>query len=342
MKRITILLSVVTVLMSVAACSEKNAERPKAKFEPEDGVCLLFAGQDLRSIGGTEDNCEGYCDRFETPAGLTLYAFPRPGTDEVRGLVPLQKLASYDRYKNCIIAIGLSVPRIEPAILAGEVDGALTTLAEWLKSVAPRPVFLRIAYEFDYAANGYQPETYIPTFRYIHDFIQACGVDNVAYTWQSKGWGLTYEEIESYYPGDEYVDWCAYSYFDQSDTLMLDFARNHGKPVFIAESCATTQDGNDNYDDCYLHRPDNAERLWNEWFEPLIKLIKENNDVIKIWHYINTDWYNVKMWQDNMVFQKCDSRLQSSELASRNWEEKVLGDSFFVQGKDLDWNTLNK
>jgi len=341
MKRTLIILAAATLLAAIS-CTDKEPSRPRARFEPDDGVCLLFAGQDLKSIGGTSDNCEGYCDSFETPAGLTLYAFPKIGTDKVGGLDALQKLVEYDRYKNCMIAIGFHLVGLEKAIVAGELDGALKNLADWLRSVSPRPVILRIAYEFDYADNHYDKELYIPMFRYVRDYIQNCGVDNVAYAWQSKGWGLTYEEIESYYPGDDYVDWCAYSYFDQSDTLMIDFARNHKKPVFIAESCATTQDGNDNYDDCYLHRPDNAERLWNEWFEPLLKLIKDNNDVIKIWHYINTDWYNVKFWQDNMVFQKCDSRLQASELATRNWNDKVIGDKFFVQGKDLDWDKLGK
>lgn len=342
MKRKSIILLTAALIITSFSCSDNSSSRHRAKFEPEDGVCLLFAGQDLKSIGGTPDNDEGYCDTFETPAGLTLYVKPIADSDKVQGLEPLNKLVEYERYKNCMVAIGFSLRGFEKAIVDGELDEALKNLAEWLKGVSPRPVILRIAYEFDYADNHYDKALYIPMFRHVHDYIQNCGVDNVAYAWQSKGWGLTYDEIESYYPGDDYVDWCAYSYFDQSDTLMIEFARNHGKPVFIAESCATTQDGNDNYDDCYLHRPDNAERLWNEWFEPLLKLIKDNNDVIKIWHYINTDWYNVKAWQDNMVFQKCDSRLQTSDLATRNWNEKVIGDKFFVQGKDLDWNTLGK
>jgi hypothetical protein len=35
-------------------------------------------------------------------------------------------------------------------------------------------------------------------------------VKNVAYIWQSTGWVTSLDLLEYWYPGDEYVDWCAY------------------------------------------------------------------------------------------------------------------------------------
>lgn len=49
------------------------------KFEPKDGECLVFIGQDLEAIGGLDDYQEGYADFFETPAGVTVYTNLSPG-----------------------------------------------------------------------------------------------------------------------------------------------------------------------------------------------------------------------------------------------------------------------
>ncbi|MCD8166580.1 MAG: hypothetical protein LUE93_10985 [Bacteroides sp.] len=62
-------------------------------------------------------------------------------------------------------------------------------------------------------------------------------VSNVAYVWQSAGGTPKVEELYSYYPGDEYVDWFAYSHFSGGACqTMIDLARKHRKPLFIAEA----------------------------------------------------------------------------------------------------------
>ena len=48
-------------------------ERELSKYEPEDGKCFVFIGQDLGAVGGLEQYNEGYCDHFQTPAGITVY-----------------------------------------------------------------------------------------------------------------------------------------------------------------------------------------------------------------------------------------------------------------------------
>jgi beta-mannanase len=46
------------------------------------------------------------------------------------------------------------------------------------------------------------------------------GVNNVAYVWQSKGAGATRKELDDFYPGDDYVDWVAFS-FCKRDCLRI-------------------------------------------------------------------------------------------------------------------------
>ena len=37
--------------------------------------------------------------------------------------------------------------------------------------------------------------------------LDAQGVTNVAYVWQSTGWVSTPTQLMEWYPGDDYVDW---------------------------------------------------------------------------------------------------------------------------------------
>jgi len=74
--------------------------------------------------------------------------------------------------------------------------------------------------------------------------LEEMGVQNVAYVWQSHGWEEPMERLEAWYPGDEYVDWCGYSFFSRwAEANMIAFARKHNKPVFIAEATPTISTG---------------------------------------------------------------------------------------------------
>jgi len=357
------LLILVTMLSFLFASCEKVSEIPTTtdkdgtvrkleKFEPENGKCLLIVGQDLGAVGGLPMYSDGYCDTFPTPAGVTGYITLVQGSPGgISGMYAIKNWGSgdcslnqyigVDRFSNCIIAIGMHIVGQETAYVNGSMDKSLIKLADWLKSIAPRPVFLRVGYEFDgFDWNHYKPETYVPAFKYIHDKLDAEGVTNVAYTWQSKGYGCSLNKLEEFYPGDDYVDWCAYSYFDQSDTKMIDFARKHKKPVFIAESTPTMQDGKWNYYDCYLTNEEQAKWLWKDWFEVLMKIIKDNDDIVKAWHYINVDWYTQSMWKTNITFQKVDSRIQASPYVKEKWTAAVVENDAFIQSSTLKWNEL--
>ncbi len=342
------------LLSSCVGCNSANQDsagvgddksddsRKLAKFEPADGKCYIFIGQDMGAIGGLEEYDEGYCDSFETPAGITVYFGLKPESTN-NGLFNKSNWGSGDcyadfqakdpRFEKCMIAVGMSMVHQEENILEGKCNATLDLYADWFKSLAPRPVFLRVGYEFDgYDWNFYEKDSYKACFRYIKDYLDAKGVENVAYVWQSVGFGTSLEELALWYPGEEYVDWCAYSHFGRPDTNMIKFAEARHKPVFIAEATPIFQTGENSFDEGKTTIPAQADKMWSEWFTPLFSRL-ETHPSIKAISYINVDWYTQEMWITNPTFQKVDSRIQASPYLSKKWVEK-MSDSRYVNLKE--------
>lgn len=328
----------------------ETPQRIFQKFEPKDGACFLFIGQDLGAVGGVEGYSSGYCNSFDMPAGVTVYLGKKTEKEEVAGLYQIANWGSGDccanlypttpMFANAMISIGYDIVGSEEKIVRGEENMRIDEMGNWIKSLSPRPVFLRIGYEFDGAEwNFYQPETYKPAYRYIKDRLDEMGITNVAYVWQSKGVGTTVDEMRNWYPGDDYVDWCSYSYFGMPDTNMIAFARIVKKPVFIAEATPVFQE-DERYFDADIKKEATARKIWDEWFTNLFQVIEENSDVIKALAYINVDWYAQDMWIPNPTFQQCDSRIQMSPYVTSKWLEKISDTTRYIHANELDWSKL--
>ena len=340
--------------------SEENISsntRQRAKFEPEDGKCILFAGQELTAIGGVEGYEDGYFNHFRIPGGFTMYTNFSPGdtsfghvlkgvdgvfeTDQWGDTPSNMSLQIADEdFRHSALAIGLAMVNHEKEVANGERDALIKKLGEFLLSLGDRPVFLRIGYEFSGAWNHYDREDYVKAYKRIKDSYDEMGIKNVAYVWQSHGWEEPMDLLEAWYPGDEYVDWCSYSFFSRFDeTNMIEFARKHGKPVFIAEATPTisteTVKTNGKTKETILSNPAQAEEAWEKWFIPFFKTIEENGDVVKAVSYINAHWKAAPMWFDNPTFQDVDARLQTSEFISEKWKEKVYTDRYLHASEEL-------
>ncbi len=343
------------LLLLLFPCAVLTAQNTKAKFEPADGKCLFFIGQDLGAVGGVEGFNQGYCDQFEIPSGVTTYTNFSPGELSFalrqNGNDGLAKPANWGAGYNCaqcyiddpdfkytVIAIGLSMVGHEKKVANGQHDYLIRELGEWIKK-ANRPVFLRIGYEFDgWEWNHYKKKYYLKAWKRIHGLFKQMQVNNVAFVWQSKGNGSGQKVLEAWYPGDEVVDWCAYSYFNNPDTEMLTFARKHHKPVFIAEATPVLHDGAA-FTDSDLSKPHIAPKAWDEWFVPFFKMLNDNGDVIKAFSYINANWAIQPMWINNPVFQKVDSRIQQSEFISKKWQEEIAKPRYLKPTTEL-WPIL--
>jgi hypothetical protein len=105
------------------------------------------------------------------------------------------------------------------------------------------------------------------------------------------GWGTVWRTfhnhpISAWYPGDNYVDWAAISWFAWSDkerrnvsetarSKLAAFAKEHKKPLMIAESAPKS-----------YYAPARSDS-WSGWFEPLFAWIRRNN--VMAFSYINQD-----------------------------------------------------
>ncbi len=339
--------------------SSSTEERQLAKFEPGEDHVLVFAGQDLESIGGLPDYQQGYANHFPIPAGVTLYtgldgndgSFGGENSGGLQGVYEtvdhgngpsnMSLIMSDDNFKHSALAIGLSLVNHEDKVAQGLLDHNIKRLGEFLISLGQRPVFLRIGYEFDgYPWNFYEREDWLVAYKRIKDHLDAQGVTNTAYVWQSVGWVSDLDQLEAWYPGDEYVDWCGFSFFDRwRENRMIEFARAKGKPVFIAEASATISDFTAKFDgrtkETILSNPEQAQEAWRKWFEPFFQTIEENADVIKAIHYIDCNWKARPMWFENPTFQKVDARIETSEMIKGRWIEKMNDPRYLNASEEL-------
>ena len=334
-------------LASLVSCAS-SIERETAAAKAEDKV--YFIGQDLSAIRGYfASDCCAVPDG--TTAYLSLYQlraapdFGGLGYDLEGALLmpeaswgagPVGAYQSVNEFGVTDLAIGLYIaengmPDGLRKIAAGGFDAEILHLAAFMKTV-PGRVFLRIGYEFDGTWNVGQDNTelYIRAYRRIVDVLRADGVTNGVYVWQASASILDdlieqkQEDITTWYPGDDYVDWMGLSWFSLPDAAptvpvsyqpsppidlvneVADFARQRGKPVLIAESAPQgydiavgfraninpLQDGPSGEDKI----PRSSEEVWNEWYAPLFAWMNENDDILRGLAYINVDRDSQPMW----------------------------------------------
>lgn len=324
------------------------------KFEPANGQVIVFVGQDLESIGGTSNYGNGYFDAFPAPGGFTHYTafranspYSLPGLTETvnwgDGPENMTITTSSVNFGKSCLAIGLDLTEGNDfATAEGKNDGSIVKLGNWIKAKGERPVFLRIGYEFDGADwNHYDKDAFKAAWRRIKDKFVALGVKNVAYVWQSKGAGSNRETLDSFYPGDEYVDWVAFSFFTAAEENhpMIKFARDHKKPLFIAESTPVILDNNGVSIPLDLGNTADVNRAWEQWFVPFFRTINNNQDVIKAIHYINSPWKTRPQWRANPYFKNIDARITRNDVMKNLWLGEISKPKY-LKASDTLFNYL--
>lgn len=326
------------------------------KFEPADSKVILFVGQEPESIGGTDLYEDGYFDHFPAAGGFTQYTdfltgfpsfgFVHKGLDGLTGFANwgdgpenMSLTVSDSTFRNSCLAIGLDISHGNDSITAnGGHDDLIHQLGNFIKNLGNRPVFLRIGYEFDgFEWNHYKKQFYIPAWKRIRQKLDSMGVHNVAYVWQSKGAGANRDTMDAFYPGDQYVDWVAYSYFIPSDSKhpMIQFARDHHKPLFIAESSPVFLDSNGVCKPLDLTTESDASKAWKCWFLIYFQTIRDNPDVIKAIHYINSPWKSRPMWKENIYFKNIDARITKNDSLKSWWLQETSQDKYLKASDTL-------
>lgn len=365
MKTITSLIAAL-ILSASLALAQVIATPNTHKFLPPEGKQLLIIGQDNASVGGFQaPNNNGYYENVQSKiGGVTTYT-NLPGLDGLYsfanwGAGPLNAQAIVDNpnYKNSVVSIGLYLVDQLELINKGRQDDQIARLGRWIQD-AQRPVFLRIGYEFDGVWNHYDPEEYKMAFRRFCHIFDSLGVENCATVWQSGTSPVDdalegkHENIADWYPGDEYVDYMAYSWFlsDHPDQFKLtdelvNFARERGKPVMCAESAAQ------GYDIAKGTRRDFAsmldgeaggnkrkkkpEEIWEEWFKPYFDYIEKNKDVIKVVAYINANWDEQPLWGAPWKEGYWgDTRVEANDYVLEQWLKTVNQENWLHSSDQL-------
>jgi len=363
---------------SCVPCS--TGDKVEGKLTPKNGKTLLVLGQDLKSVFDYTQS--GY---FQAPGGVTTYLafhslldsnYPQYGAlgenpsgtptnvDIDWGAGPLNAHSAAFGYSGSALVLGINFangnqfetwfPTGVQDIGAGLKSAEIKRLANFCKNVA-KPVYIRLGYEFDGTWNNYvSPQTYVNAFREIVRGVRAEGANNVAFVWQSSAYPpLGFPDLDAWYPGDEYVDWCGFSWFlapnfgvsptsAQLADAMLTFARQHNKPVMIAESSPQGYDleaGTRRNINSGLDGPAGGNtrgktggQTWDEWFKPYFDYIHQNDDIIRAVAYINADWDAQPKWQSPYPEGYWgDTRVETNAVIRDRWLAEV-NTSFWLQG----------
>ncbi|MCG8528595.1 MAG: hypothetical protein MI748_19615 [Opitutales bacterium] len=199
----------------------------------------------------------------------------------------------------------------------GDFDTNIARFLDTLEAIG-LPAYLRIGYEFEGSWNNYTPEGFKAAWIRITREVRKRHMV-AATVWCSAGNSAgpkPLEEVMTYYPGDEWVDWWGVDIFDAEEILsdwtmaFMDAAHAHQKPVMLGETTPR-----------YVG-VENGQQSWDGWFRDFFTLIRKRPE-IKSFCYINWDWY---YWSEALGFQWhdwLDARLERNELVASLYLEEM-------------------
>lgn len=371
--------AIALLLCACSADAQNNADSEKAIFDEQERIYLI--GQDLSAIRGyLESGCCAKPDGGTAYVGLYAVLNPEanfgglgvdaqlePIDDETGwGAGPVSAWKTQQIVGGKYLAIGLDMAA-EPYdgaikdISAGKFDAEIDQLGKFIQATN-KTVLLRIGYEFDGAWNSAYSnrKNYRRTWQYVVDRLRNNGVKNVKFVWQASTSPIDdiidagYENIEKWYPGDDYVDWMGTSWFVMPDRIppavaeggyrvpktgralhdeLIEFAEERGKPVMVAELSPQGFDllEGTRRNISYLWdgpiakgeiKMDNTQ-IWMSWFRPFLDYMDQNEGIVAV-SYINTDWDSQPMWSDpyeNGYWG--DSRLETNPAIAQAWTQRI-------------------
>jgi len=369
------------------ACTSTEKNENTVPISPESAAHSLddksknkyFIGQDLGAVRGyvnsgccvKSDGVTTYLSLYNLLSkeagygGLGLNPSGKPISLETTwGSGPMSAYKSATEFGHQDLAVGLFIaendhPGAMSDLIEGKYDDEIRQINK-LASFVDGKLYLRIGYEFDGLWNTGHDDTveYKAVWRRIVDILEQEGANNIIYVWQASAAAVDdaiekkYEDISQWYPGDNYVDWMALSWFMNPDEMqsvksdydtpsarlladeLLAFARQKQKPVMIAEAAPQSFDLDKKQ--TRLHSPVwdgeagtdiksiSSEDIWDYWYAPLFDYMTVNNDVIDAIAYINVDWDSQPMWGAPWESGFWgDTRIERDEYITQQWNKAM-------------------
>eukprot|EP00596_Hydrurales_sp_CCMP1899_P006927 CAMPEP_0119046456 /NCGR_PEP_ID=MMETSP1177-20130426/46711_1 /TAXON_ID=2985 /ORGANISM="Ochromonas sp, Strain CCMP1899" /LENGTH=388 /DNA_ID=CAMNT_0007019629 /DNA_START=277 /DNA_END=1440 /DNA_ORIENTATION=+ len=311
--------------------------------------CIPLEGKTALVIGQDYDSINNYTSALgNVPFGLMSYTALRSDNGHLAGLShPVDYGSGVEwakgltiRYNTTSLQLGLWLVGACEDVAEGRLDTEVKGLASFIDSISPTVVYLRIGYEFDSQENNYDVRSYREAFIHIVNTIRSMDVPNVAYVWHSSAQvPRDGYEVQDWYPGDDYVDWCGVSIFEQpyacqiADKCQIPYAdqmavfcKDRKKPLMIAESTPFggiiaddegTENGKEN-------EAGYEGKTWSTWFVPVLSFISRHE--VRIWSYINCNWDGQPMWAIKHARGVAwgDSRVEVHPSIRKRWQDEVL------------------
>lgn len=303
-----------------------------AKHEPENGVLFGSVYDDDQRISGYDEQAIKKYFPKENSLNLVYLEF---GED-------ISSLGRYDRYfreiRNSGAYVMLAWNTYSSLGDIEQYDSYIRNTVEYLGNSGLN-IILRFANEMNVSSNGDSAEDYIKSFRYVADIAHT--KQNIAVCWAPNDVGALDRPFESYYPGDEYVDWVGVSLYTSkyfqgvaSGTLeeqkisntyflsgeyadpvlrmsrIINFMNEYGikKPVAVTE-CGAPHTANNSTEDC------------TEW--GVDKLYKIYGELVRVYPQVKAICYfNVKRPNETQDFALSDSPALS-EAYNRAVEDEI-------------------
>ena len=366
MSRIVVALVVVLGLLAASPAEGAKRKAPGKIGAVPAGRTLVVVGQ-----SGVER-----ADAFErgtnaAPAGAMWYFGLYEGAEAIGAqLDDIEKAVR--EHPGLVVNLGLSFgaistpsPPYTAAIAAGAYDAELELIAERISRI-PTVVYVRPGYEFDLLGGQYgPPEAYKLAFRRVVDVLRAQDVNNAFYVWHSAGafWRATDpslfavssgtlaktlrddvpvdidpQPISAFYPGKDYVDAFAISYWQDSCCFgessaqakaeyeertreILDQAKAMGLPLMIGEATPV-----------YVGADSGAKSV--AWVDGTFDLIEDYD--IRMLSLISIDWqeggfFAAPFWNGYWP----DARIHHYPLPCAAFVRRASTDRFVFRTPDL-------
>ena len=338
-----------------SGAAQGGSPRTRQKLEPETGKTLLLIGQDTNEIEayasalGMPAGVMLYTNVWDGLGALQPSDFGGYGWSDLAHWhghaeqFALEVGLDLDHGQNCDSCAGCTRAGFLEQLAQGD-DARVSLVRAVVDALrdSGRPVLLRVGYEFDAEIcpggfGKYPMQAYQQAFQRLRSIVTEEHADQVALVWAA--WAFQSRDPAKavgvapwgWYPGDDVVDWIGLSVFpgfaagDPSEQYQADkrrqfadFAKNHGKPLMIAESTPRERT-----------EPSKGDAAWDGWYSGVFDYIQQND--VKAFCYINMNWEALAMWSGRGWG---DSRVQASPVEAR-WRTALDTQRFLESSPSL-------